>query len=263
MPPQPRRTSLRNPTLLLSAGLTIAACLTSHGGYEGPTPDGGPLPDAASFDAATSDGGQADAGGSDLASGPKDLAMAPDLSTRPDDPFDPASCSTPALSSAQALTLLGAVARLKLADATLYRRTRTCTGMTPATCGPWGKPVVHDQLLLTYSGGVVTDYKSFTFSTHIILFPQAGQPKFTIRHESDYRHDATKDSRGVQFSFGADPMVNTYPIIYVWDFFPKPDRYDDLQGLLGDDGYLHAAEHCARLSFVKGIDTEIAALYRY
>jgi hypothetical protein len=159
--------------------------------------------------------------------------------------------------------MLGAAPRLKLADATLYRRTRPCTGMTADTCGAWGAPVAHTQSLLTYSGGVVTDYKTFSFPTHLILFAQGGQPKMSVRHESDYRHDATASTRGVVFSFGADPMENTYPIIYVWDFAPAPNRYDDLQGLLGDKGQLHAAERCARVVFTSGVSTQIAALYRF
>lgn len=58
-------------------------------------------------------------------------------------------------------------------------------------------------------------------------------------------------------------MVNTYPIIYVWDFAPKPNRYEDLQGLLGSRGELHATESCARVAFTSGVTTEIAGLYRY
>lgn len=275
LPPQKAAVRPRRRRLLAAgavapaACLAIAACLTSYGGYPGPGPgpgldqgqpvDGGGANDLLPADAAVS--GDLRDGGGDLASAAKDLA--PDLGSAVDAPFDPASCSTPALTAAQALSLLGAAPRLVLADATLYRRTRSCTGMTPATCGAWSTPVVHDQLLLTYSGGVTTDYKSFTFPTHLILFAQAGQPKLSIRHESDYRHTGTTDSRGVLFSFGADPMVNSYPIIYVWDFAPKPSRYEDLQGLLGDDGFLHAAEHCARVVFPIGLTTEIAALYRY
>lgn len=235
-------------------------CLTSRGGF---VDDPGQVADGAvrvpSDDAAT---------GADLADatrdGGKDGAGPPaDLATPPRDPFDPASCAAPAMTAAQALSLLGTATRSKLADATLYRRTRTCTGMTPATCGAWSTPVPHTQALLTYSGGVTTDYKTFSFPTHLILFSQAGTPKWTVRHESDYRHTASTDSRGVVFAFGADPMVNTYPIIYVWDFAPAPNRYDDLQGLLGDDGFLHAAEHCARVVFPTGLTTEIAALYNY
>ena len=119
--------------------------------------------------------------------GARDMASAPaDLAVTVTDPFDPASCSAPALTSMQALTLLGAAPRLKLADATLYSRSRSCTGGTPATCGPFSTPVVHTQALLTYSGGVTTDYKTFSFPTHLILFAQAGMPKWVIRHESDY-----------------------------------------------------------------------------
>lgn len=210
------------------------------------------MPDLASDLAVASDGGVRD-----MAAGPADAA-APVT-----DPFDPASCSSPALTAMQALTLLGAAPRLKLADATLYSRSRTCTGGTPATCGPFSTPVVHTQALLTYSGGVTTDYKTFSFPTHLILFAQAGMPKWVIRHESDYRHDATANTRGVVFPVGADPMVNTYPIIYVWDFAPKPSRYEDLQGKLLDKAELHVSDHCARVVFSSGLTSEIAALYRY
>jgi hypothetical protein len=233
----------------------VGAC--SQGGYTGPHPgDNGP--DA---------GGQADASGNPTEDGgdggasPRDLAT--DASPPGSDPFDPKSCAGAPLSSAQALTLLGGASRNKLADATLYRRSRTCTGMTEATCGPFSTPVLHQQDLLTYSGGVTTTYKTFSFPTHLILFAAAGQPKFVIRHESDYRHDASADSRGVGFAVGADPMENSYPVIYVWDFAPAPNRYDDLQGLLGQKGQLHTASHCARIVFTRDLTVEIAALYKY
>ena len=180
-----------------------------------------------------------------------------------DDPFDARSCDGAAMTTAEALVKLGAATRTKLADATLYRRERVCTGADVGTCGPWGAPVPHTQPLLTYSGGVVTDYKTFAFPTHLVLFLQAGQPRFSVRHTSDYRHDAAASTRGVLFSFGATPMVNTYPIIYVWDFAPAPNRYDDLQGLLGSRGELHAAGTCARLVVTSGLSREIVALYRY
>jgi hypothetical protein len=169
-----------------------------------------------------------------------------------------------ALTSVQALARLGVANHVKLADATLYRRTRACAGATPETCGAWDAPVPHTQALLTYSGGVVTDYKTFSFPTHLVLFAQGASPKLSIRHVSDYMHDATASTRGVQFAVGgANPIVNTYPIIYVWDFAPAPNRYEDLQGRLGDDGSLTATAACARVVFVRGVTTEIAALYRY
>jgi hypothetical protein len=247
----------------LALSLSAAACSRGGAGGSEGSQDAAAASDAGSSDAATADAARSDAGGGDGSADPRDLAVAPDLSEPSTDPFDPGSCAGPALTSAQALAKLGAAARLKLADATLYRRTRSCTGMTPATCGAWGAPVAHQQALLTYSGGAVTDYKTFSFPTHLMLFASAGQPRLSIRHESDYRHDATADKRGVVFSFDADPMVNTYPIIYVWDFAPKPNRYEDLQGLLGDDGFLRATERCARVVFPTGLTTEIAALYRY
>lgn len=262
-----RRSSRRRQlacALAVCAGL--AAC--SRGGSDGqddPVPpgrvDGGGL--SGPWDAAADplrDAGERLDAGTDAAR-PADLS--PDASVPVSDPFDPASCSAPALTGAQALSLLGTSARLKLADATLYRRSRSCTGMTPATCGAWSAPVPHQQSLLTYSGGVVTDYKTFSFPTHLILFAQGGQPRLVVRHESDYRHDASANTRGVVFPFGADPMLNTYPVIYVWDFMPAPNRYDDLQGLLGQRGELHAAEHCARVVFYTGLTAEVAALYRF
>lgn len=252
-PHWPRRAALA-PALLLPL---LLGCPSRSGLDDAPGAD---LASGAGDDlraVTTDDGGGA--GGDGAA--PRDLGA--DLAPGSSDPFDPTSCDAPALTSAQALARLGAAPRLKLADATLYRRTRSCTGMMEASCGAWGAPVAHTQALLTYSGGVVTDYKTFSFPTHLILFAQAGQPKLVIRHESDYRKDATKDSRGVVFPFGADPMENGYPIIYVWDFAPAPNRYDDLQGLLGDKGQLHAAERCARVVFRGGLTTEIAALYRF
>jgi hypothetical protein len=253
--------SLR-PIALSLCALALSASACSRGGADGNEGqrDGSARSDAAIEieDAAMpkSDGPFVDP--RDLRGDPADLG--PDLSGSSADPFDPASCADPALTSTQALAKLGAASRLKLADATLYRRSRTCTGMT---CGAWGTPVVHQQPLLTYSGGAVTDYKTFSFPTHLILFLSSGQPKLSVRHESDYRHDATADKRGVVFSFGADPMENTYPVIYVWDFAPKPNRYDDLSGLLGSKGQLHASERCARVVFTEGLTTEIAAVYRY
>lgn len=239
-----------------------------------PREDASPAPldggaDANRIDASLSDGGEVDAssgdgGPSDGSAGDGSVADASDAAPPViTDPFDPRSCDGPAIDAAMALAKLGGAPRLKLADATLMRRDRTCTGADPATCGPWGAPVPHTQALLTYSGGVVTDYKTFSFPTHLILYTQAGSPRFSVRHESDYRHTATTDARGVVFAFGAAPMVNTYPIIYVWDFAPAPNRYDDLQGLLGTRAELTVAERCARLAIANGVSTEIAALYKY
>ncbi len=277
----------------LCSGLTVTACIQSRYTGIGPATDGAVSSDAGGFDAARFDAAGVDAAGVDAAGvdaagvdaavadaatfdaaqvdGARDLntadaarvdaAVPPDLSSPPtDDPFDPGSCSGPAISSTQALALLGTATRVKLADATLYRRTRTCPA---GVCGAWSTPVVHTQSLLTYSGGVTTDYKTFSFPTHLIVFAQTGVPKFVVRHETDYRHDASANTRGVVFGLGADPMVNTYPVINVWDFAPAPSRYEDLAGLMGDDGFLHASEHCARLVFVTGMTTEIAALYKY
>lgn len=239
-----------------------------------PREDASPAPldggaDANRIDASLSDGGEVDAssgdgGPSDGSAGDGSVADASDAAPPViTDPFDPRSCDGPAIDAAMALAKLGGAPRQKLADATLMRRDRACTGADPATCGPWGAPVPHTQALLTYSGGVVTDYKTFAFPTHLVLYTQSGQPRFSVRHTSDYQHDANASARGVVFAFGATPMVNTYPIIYVWDFAPAPNRYDDLQGLLGQRAELHAASTCARFVATSGVSREIAAVYRY
>jgi hypothetical protein len=252
-------------------GLVATAC--SSGGYHGAHDPGGDAAVPADLGSGRVDDGGAPVDSArptdsavvtDSAMPGRDLATPPvDSGPASADPFDPGSCPDAAIGSSQALAMLAGAMRSKLADATLYGRTRTCTGTTPATCGAWTTPTVYQQALLTYSGGVVTDYKPFTFPTHLILFSQAGTPKFSIRHESDYTHDGTADTRGVVFSLGVDPMENTYPVIYVWDFAPKPDRYQDLQGLLGDKGQLHVAQHCARLIFPSGLTQEVAALYTF
>lgn len=231
--------------------------------------DARPPSDASSGDAsssdASSDASSGDASSSDASSdaGDASLVDASDAGPVSNDPFDPASCSGTALTAADALAKLGAAPRMLLASATLMRRTRTCTGATADTCGAYGAPVPHTQSLLTYSGGVTTDYKTFSFPTHLVLFQSAGVPKLSVRHTSDYTHDATASTRGVVFPFGASPMVNTYPIIYVWDVAPAPNRYDDLQGLLGQRAELFASGTCARFVATSGVTTEIAALYRY
>ena len=244
-----------------------AAATPAPGSDGAPSVDGGNASPSDSASDAAIDGGGGDADGSDANlndasdAGP-DAGPLLDAATN-DDPFDVASCGGALLTGAQATAMLGAASQAKLADATLWRRSRACAGATADTCGPWGAPVVHTQSLLTYSGGVVTDYKTFSFPTHLVLFSASGAPKLSIRHASDYTHSPASSTRGVVFPFGADPMVNTYPIIYVWDFAPAPNRYEDLQGRLGTTGELHARERCARVVFPNGIATEVAALYRY
>lgn len=248
--------------IVLSGLLTGAMACQSAGGHR----DHGDDLDASIVEPADLGGGSADLAGTRDAAGPVIDATSgppPDLSTISTDPFDPASCLGPAMTPTEALARIAMAPRLKLGDATLMRRTRTCSGSTPDTCGAWSAPVIHEQLLLTYSGGVTTDYKKFSFPTHIILFVQSGQPKVSIRHESDYRHDVMANTRGVLFPFGSDPAENTYPVIYVWDFAPAPSRYDDLSGLLGKKAQLHIGGTCARLRIEDGIGVEIAALYRY
>jgi len=251
---------------LLALGLLAAAqpgCLDSRGGKTddddrdaaspGTGPDGGGLNDLALTD---------DQGSSrDGSPPPVDLGM--DASSTNDDPFDVTSCMGVPMTSVEALARIGSMPRIKLGDATLMRRSRTCSGTTPATCGAWGTPVVHTQSLLTYSGGVTTDYKTFAFPTHLIVFAQSGQPKAVIRHESDYRHDASANTRGAVFSFGMTPMETPYPKINVWDFAPAPYRYEDLLAQLGNKGLLVVTGTCARFVVENGLTTEIAGLYRF
>jgi hypothetical protein len=199
---------------------------------------------------------------------PPDLTPPPDLTTPPDlrvstDPFDPASCTAPAMASSDALTLLGSATRINISSATLMTHTRTCTGMTADTCGAWLPAVVYTRNLLTYSGGSSTEYKNFSYPTYLTLFKQSGVPKFSVRHQTDYDHDATLDANGIVFPFGSDPMVVGYPDMHVWDSAPKMYHYQDLYGQIGLQAELHAAAHCARLVVTNGITTEIAALYQY
>lgn len=252
--------------------LALAGCLESQGGADGvgkQKKDGGrsgPGPGEDQVDLAGETPGL-DGGTQDLrVTASADLAGMADAGPGPGpgtEPFDPASCPDPALSQATALTMLAGSPRKKLGDATLMVRTRTCTGATVETCGAWSVPAIHIQRLLTYSGGVTTAYKAFSFPTHLMLFAQAGVPKVVVRHESDVRKNPTADTRGVVFAVGSSPSINTYPVINVWDFAPEPNRYDDLSGLLGNRGLLHAAEHCARVVFPTGLTQEVAALYRY
>lgn len=254
------------PSLLLFVGMLAMqpACMESRGGKTDSSEQ-----DAASPDTRRDGGSMADlsAGvdqGSDRDSGsdPQDLA-AMDASWTNNDPFDATSCMGVPMTPAEALARIGTMPRIKLADATLMRRSRSCTGPMPASCGSWGTPVVHTQRLLTYSGGVTTDYKTFSFPTHVILFAQSGQPKAVIRHESDFRHDATANTRGVVFSFGMTPMETPYPKINVWDFAPAPYRYDDLLAQLGTASQLVLMGTCARFVVQDDIATEIAGLYRF
>ena len=253
---------------LLGLGLGIAglsACMDSRGGKVVVDDDArdGSVSGPPGRDASQPEDLKAvdQAGPSDGSSPPTDMAI--DASATNNDPFDITSCMGFPMTTSEALARIGTMPRIKLADATLMRRSRTCTGATKDTCGPWGTPVAHTQRLLTYSGGVTTDYKTFSFPTHLILFVQSGQPKAVIRHESDYRHDVMANTRGVVFSFGVTPMEKPYPQINVWDFAPAPYRYDDLLAQLGSIARMVLTTNCARIVVEDGIDTEIAALYRF
>lgn len=256
-------TASRFALLLLGLGIAgLSACMDSRGGKGDDTRDGS-VANPPGRDASQPEDLKAvdQAGPSDGSSPPADMEI--DASVTNNDPFDITSCMGFPMTTSEALARIGTMPRIKLADATLMRRSRTCTGATKDTCGPWGTPVAHTQRLLTYSGGVTTDYKTFSFPTHLILFVQSGQPKAVIRHESDYRHDVMANTRGVVFSFGVTPMEKPYPQINVWDFAPAPYRYDDLLAQLGSIARMFLTPDCARIVVEDGIATEIAALYRF
>ncbi len=219
---------------------------------DGTTPDGGAR-DAAATDAATAEPGR-DAAASDAAS---------DAAPSSDDPFDPGSCSGALLTPAGVLARLAGAPRASVSGATLLRRSRTCAGATAATCGPWGAPVPHEQALLTYSGGAVTDTKVFGFPSTLVFFVDGAVAKVSLRHDTDVLHAPDSSKRGIVFEGFADPMARAYPILNVWDVAPKPNRYEDLQALLGDRAELHARERCARFVAFAGVTTEIAAVLRY
>ncbi|MBK6691557.1 MAG: hypothetical protein IPG50_05045 [Myxococcales bacterium] len=181
------------------------------------------------------------------------------------DPFDPASCTGAPLSPAAALATLGGSPYAKLADATLQWRRRTCTGSTPATCGPWMPPVPYTQSFITYSGGAATDTTVLTIATHLVLFSDLGAPRLSVRHVTSFAHAAADNKKGIVFEFEADPMVRPYPVIFAWDDAPKPYHYQDLSAFVGDGSQatLTVREHCARYAGAYGVGAEIVGLYRW
>lgn len=219
----------------------------------------GRSPDGATFDAGTT----ADAALVDATGDAALVDATIDAAPPNDDPFDPASCTGPQLTAAGVLARLAGAARVNVAGAMLLRRARTCTGATAATCGLWEAAVPHEQALLTYSGGVVTDTKVFAFPTTLVFFTDAGIAKVSLRHDTDVLHAPDNSKRGVVFEGFAAPMTRAYPILNVWDVAPKPNRYEDLQALLGERAELDAREGCARFVAFKGVATEIAAVLRY
>jgi hypothetical protein len=192
-----------------------------------------------------------------------DAGSSTDAGSVSNDPFDPSSCTGTPITQTDALARLGGAARMVLGSATLMGRYRTCPTGKAASCGPWGAPVVHKQSFLTYSGGAVTDYKVFTLPTKLILFAAGGIAKHVVRHDDDVLHAAAADTRGLVFPIGADPSTIANPVLYVWDFAPAPNRYEDLQGLLGSEAALTTRASCARLAVSYSLTYEIAALYRF
>jgi hypothetical protein len=216
---------------------------------------------------AAAPGLDAAAPGLDAAAPGLDAAMpGPDAGAPSNDPYDPGSC-TGVLSEADVTALLGAQSRKALAAFTLVHRTRTCDA-TSGTCGAWGTSSTYLKTLCTYSGGVTTHYKTFSFPTTLVLWGSAGARKLSVRETNDYNHAPTDDTSGEVFSLG-NPGPVAYPSVDVWDPFPSnPYDYNDLPNVtLGKEGYLYTGQGCARFYVKDRIDAlyteEIVGLYRF
>ena len=124
--------------------------------------------------------------------------------------------------------------------------------------------------LLTYSGGVTTHYKNFAFPLTFVLWNHAssGSPSygFSVRHSSDYAHDATDDTHGVVFPFGTTSVM--YPELYVWDDHPDhPYDYPDPEWQWYRPATLTATDTCARFfiddTYTPGYERQVAAVFHY
>lgn len=191
-------------------------------------------------------------------------APGPDAGAPSNDPYDPGSC-TGTLSETDATALLGGQSRKALADFTLVHRTRTCDAS--GNCGAWSASSTYLKTLCTYSGGVTTRYKTFSFPTKLVLWGSAGARKLTVRETNDYNRANYDDSSGVVFSLG-NPGPVSYPTIQLWDPFPQSQYdYQDFPVTLGDQGYLYTGSGCARF-YVADINggnviEEVVGLYRF
>lgn len=239
-----------------SSSSSSSGSLSSSG--EGGSSSGG-NDDAGSSDAGESDAGEDDDGGSDA--GEADAGV--DAGPPSNDPFDPASCAGPAWPVADALAFLNAAPFRQLGSATVMSRTRVCPGGNVDQCGAWAEPEIHVQSLLTYSGGVTTDYKQFSFPTLLFLYAEQGVVKYSVRHTFDHAHDPNDVDHGIVFSSADAPMSNSRPRIYVWDPAPAPNRYQDLEARLGDQAALFVGAGCARYVAPRSFSEELAALYRF
>lgn len=227
----------------------------------GPASDASASTDAASVgDAATDSGAAIDAGsGVDAGS---------DGGSTTSDPFDPDVCPGPTMSATRAAMLLGGNVRSALASADLVYRDRTCPEDGGA-CSAWTATAPLVMTLLTYSGGVTTHYKSFAFPLTFVLWNHGSSSGasygFSVRHSSDYAHDATDDLHGVAFPFGTTSVM--YPKLYVWDDHPDhPSDYPDPEWQWYHPATLTATDSCARFyidDVQAGSERQLVAVFHY
>jgi hypothetical protein len=243
--------------------------------------DAGVSADAAVADAAMADGavavvdGRADGPVADAHAGdapPVDAhaADAPPVDAvpidapPPDDPFDPGSCPGTPITMAEAAARIGASDRVALATATLMVHHRTCPD-DAGTCAAWDAAMPYTQTLVTYSGGVTTHSKTFSFPMTLVLWNHSGTDGFTVRQSDDYANSPMDDTRGVVFPLA--PAMVQNPTIWVWDPAPShPEDYQDLYTYFAGPAALTATAHCARFTITIPADrpvTELAALFRF
>ncbi|MCB9557325.1 MAG: hypothetical protein H6707_14555 [Deltaproteobacteria bacterium] len=200
----------------------------------------------------------------DGATAPPDALLPIDQGITSTDPFSAASCSgTPMLEKRAALLLAGAV-RTSLGQATLMVRRRSCSD--PSTCGRWQPPVAHQQVLVTYSGGVTTRRKTFAFPTELTLWRSASLNKVTVQHRSEVlRCPNCTTPLGMTFAFGQNPATATYPRIRIYDPAPQSQwDYTEFDIAIGRDANLFVGYDCARFWSLSYDGTEeFAALYRF
>lgn len=219
-----------------------------------------------SDDAAVADATAIDSAGTEDSSLP-DVhitdAVREDSSVAIDDPFHPGSCVGPAMTAQVADLLLGSEWRVGLAQAPLMSRWRSCND---AGCQEWSSPQPHSQTLCTYSGGVTTRYKTFSFGTTLTLWQQSGNHRWTIQHTSEAnRCSSCNPPLGMTFPFADNPMRDTYPTIRLYDPFPQGQYdYQEFDVNIGRDAELVATDHCVRFVSMNHNGTQqFAVLYRF
>ncbi len=183
------------------------------------------------------------------------------------DPFSSASCSGTPWTTADAQALIGSGRpHAQLGEATIMRRERTCD--TFGNCQPWRIAVPHYETYLTYSGGVTTRYSSAIRADTVLIAFGGTNPRVTIRHVTDVRHDPLNDTNGLVFAIPMSTIA--YPTLHAWNEAPAYEYdYRDLYNYVGRNGTLNITAHCARfssseLAYSGGPAVrEFAAVYRF